>query len=53
MAHTGKPRGSGMTRQGVRQKKEQELRPEGTYVILRNLALVTSHVATFTGQLEM
>lgn len=42
-----------MTRQGVRQKKEQELRPEGTCVILRYLASVVSHVATFMGQREM
>ena len=42
-----------MTGQGVRQKKEQELRPEGTYVIPRNLALVASHAAMFMGQLEI
>lgn len=34
-------------------KKEQELRPKGTYTNLRNLALVASHVVMFMGQLEM
>lgn len=53
MACTGKPSESGMTTQGVRLKKQQELRPEGTYVILKNLALVAIHAAMFTGQLEM
>ena len=53
MACTGKPSESGMTTQGVKLKKEQELRPKGTYAILRNLASVASHVVMFMGQLEM
>lgn len=49
----GKPCESGVTRQEVRLKKEQEPRPEGAYVILRNLDLVVSHLVMFTEQREM
>lgn len=42
-----------MTRQEVRLKEEQEPRPEGTYVSLRNLDLVVSHLAMFAEQREM
>lgn len=45
MVCTGKPSESGMTRLGVILKKQQEPRPQGTYVILGNLTLVASHVA--------
>lgn len=37
----------------MRLKKEQEPRPEGTYVIGRNVDLVVSHVATFMEQQDL